>query len=90
MKNKFALWSFIFSMLGFIVFTICYINGAQEIFVNILLVSLILFPIALVLGIIGIKRSKEQGGKALAIIGIILGGLFSLYYLIWFLIPKRL
>jgi len=91
MKNKFALLSFIISVLSLVLMGLfLYFVYApfviSEILLYLFLISgCIASVLAVIFGIIGIKRSKENGKLAFAIIGTILGGLIILLIL-YFLI----
>lgn len=94
MKNKFALWSFILGIINILLFlfmifsqyTIAFIIGGEIYF---LLLLFILSILALVFGIIGTTKAKEQDGKAFAIIGIISGTIF-LVFMLYIIMPKRI
>lgn len=87
MKNKFALWSFIIGMLAIVtVLRILIINTLDYTF----LIIPILATLSLVFGIIGIKKSKELGGKTLAIIGTIFGSVVLALILYFIIMPKKL
>lgn len=95
MKNKFALWSFILGIISIIMLSYSKFIVLITIFFAVfpligqilaLFFFLILPILSLVFSIIGIKKSKEQGGLVFAIIGIIFAIFAILYFLSVFLL----
>lgn len=87
MKNKFALWSFIFGLLGFLLIGSIFIFRIYSLGDLFGYLSFILGIITTIFGIIGIKKAREKGGLFLAIIGCILGVILFIalliYYMLW-------
>jgi uncharacterized membrane-anchored protein YitT (DUF2179 family) len=99
MKNKFALWSFVLSLVVILLIAISLILNTPFILIynNIgsflieglsTLIDSLIIPaevLSIVFGIIGIKKSKEKGGKKFAIIGLIISILVIFSFLAFIL-----
>jgi len=91
MKNKSALLSFVIGMLSLILIGLFIYLVYAPLVISVVLLYLFLIIgcvasiLAVIFGIIGIRKSKENGKLTFAIIGIIFGGLIillMLYFLV--------
>jgi hypothetical protein len=89
MKNKFAFWSFISALvpvaeyilftLSLMIFGFSFGSSTFNVLSEILGISFFVFgPVSIVLGILGLTHAKEEGGRNLSIIGMIISGFLLL------------
>ena len=98
MKKKFALWSFVAALvpvaeyilftLSLIIFKYGFSSSLFDVLSEILGISFFVFgPLSILFGILGLVHAKEDGGRNLSVIGMIISGfLLLIIFFIMFVI----